>query len=69
VKDEGEYWETGDSRILEERMRLIEEKLDYISCELSSEYLGDPTMLSADEIAARIERLFDAVEPKPRYIN
>lgn len=71
VMDEGEYWETGNYRILEEKMRLIEEKLDYVSSKLSSEYFGDIVGLSADDIAARIERIFhsDEDEAKPRYIN
>ena len=64
VSDEAEYWETGNRQILEEKMRLINEKLDYISCELSSEHFGDTTGLSADEIASRIERLFHTDEQK-----
>ena len=66
VEDEGEYWETGDYRILEDRMRLIQEKMDYLSHELSSKELGD---LSLDEIATQIERLFHAEDVKSRYIN
>jgi hypothetical protein len=69
VKDEGEYWETGNYQILEDRMRLIEGKIDYLSRELSSRYLGDMGGLSADEIAARIERLFHAEDVKSKYIN
>lgn len=66
VKDEGEYWETGDYRILEDKMRLIKEKIDYLSHELSSKDLGD---LSLDEIATEIERLFHAEDVTSRYIN
>ena len=40
VDDEGEYWETGDYRVLEDKMRLIQEKINYLSRELSSEYLA-----------------------------
>ena len=65
VEDEGEYWEAVDYRILEGKMRLIQEKMDYLSRELSSEYLGD---LSLDEIAARIKRLLHAEGVKSRYI-
>lgn len=66
VTDEGEYWNTGDCRILEEKLRLIEEKLDYVSRELSSEHFGDMIGLSADDIAARIERMFHSDETKSR---
>ena len=69
VRDEGEYWETGDYRNLEKKMRVIEEKLDYLSRELSSDYFGDSGSTSADEIAARIERLLHAEELKSGYIH
>ncbi len=69
VKDEGEYWEKGDYKILEDKMRLIEGKIDYLSRELSSSHLGDMAGLSADEIATRIERLFHAEDVKSKYIN
>ncbi|MFO7601948.1 MAG: hypothetical protein R6X27_19380 [Candidatus Desulfacyla sp.] len=69
VKDEGAYWETGDYQTLEDKMRLIQGKIDYLSRELSSGYLGDMAGLSADEIAARIERLFHAEDVKSKYIN
>lgn len=69
VMDEGEYWETENYRILEEKMRLINEKLDYLSSELSSEHFGEALGLSADEVAAGIERLFHSDKPKRRYIN
>ncbi|MCX5646495.1 MAG: hypothetical protein NTZ17_17715 [Phycisphaerae bacterium] len=57
VSDEGQYWETGDVRILRERMNLIGEKIEQISGKLSSARLGDVSGLSADEIASRIEQL------------
>jgi hypothetical protein len=69
VRDEGEYWETGDYRNLEEKMRLIGNKLDYLSRELSSDYFGDSGSPSADEIAARIECLFHAEEVKSKCIH
>ena len=69
VMDEGEYWETGDYRILEDKMRVIQGKINYLSRELSSEYLGDMAGLSADEIATRIERLFHDEKMKSKYIN
>lgn len=69
VQDEGEYWETGDYLALENKMRVIQEKIDYLSHELSSEYFGGMAGLSADEIAERIEQLFCAEDVKSRYHN
>jgi hypothetical protein len=50
-------------------MRVIQEKMDYLSRELSSEYLGDMAGLSADEIADHIERLFHADGVTSKYVN
>ncbi len=69
VDDEGEYWETGDYRKLENKMKLVQEKINYLSRELSSKCLGDMAGLSADEIADRIERLFHGEEVKSGYIH
>lgn len=69
VHDEGEYWDTGDYRILEDKMRVIQEKMDYLSRELSTECLGDMAGLSADEIADRIERLFHADGVTSKYVS
>jgi hypothetical protein len=69
VKDEGEYWETGDYRALEDKMGVIQDKIDYLSRELSSGCVGDTAGLSADEIAERIERLFHAEKVKSRCVN
>jgi hypothetical protein len=57
VSDEGQYWETGDMRILKEKMDLINEKIEHISNELSSGGFGDVSGLSPEQIAARIEQL------------
>jgi len=64
VSDEGEYWETGDIRILKEKMDLIDEKLKHISMELSSVRFGDVSGLSAEQIAFRIEQLLIGDENK-----
>jgi hypothetical protein len=56
VSDEGEYWETGDIQILKEKMNLIDEKLDRISREMSSNCFCDGAGLSAEQIALRIEQ-------------
>jgi hypothetical protein len=69
VNDEGNYWETGDYRKLENKMKLVQEKINYLSRELSSKWLGDMAGLSADEISDRIERLFPADEPKSGYLH
>lgn len=69
VSDEGGFWETGDYRNLVEKMRLIENKLDYLSRELSSDYFGNSGSPSADEIAERIEVLLHAEEVKSKHIQ
>ncbi len=56
VSDEGRYWETGDIRLLKEKMDFINEKIEHISRGLSSSRFGDVAGLSAEEIAARIEQ-------------
>ncbi len=58
VSDEGQYWETGDVRILRERMDFIGRKIDQLATELSSPRLGNVSGLSIDEIVARIEQWF-----------
>jgi hypothetical protein len=58
VSDESGYWETGDREELERQMALINDKLNWMSTELSSEPVGDGRNLSAEEIASRIEELF-----------
>jgi hypothetical protein len=58
VSDEGQYWETGDLRILQEKMDLIGRKIEQLSTELSLPHSGDVSGLSADEIASRIEQWF-----------
>jgi hypothetical protein len=57
VSDEGEYWETGDIRILSKRMDFLNKKIEQIAGKLSSTRLGDASNLSPDEIVARIEKL------------
>lgn len=58
VSDEAVYWERGNRKNLEDKMRFIDEKLQYISNELSSEKFGSMSGLPAEEIAAKIEALF-----------
>jgi hypothetical protein len=58
VSDEGQYWETGDTRILREKMDLIGEKIERLASELSRGRLGDVSGLSAEQIALRIEQWF-----------
>lgn len=60
VSDESKYWETGNRQELEEKMALINAKLELISTALSSERFGDMTGLSAEEIASKIEQLFQS---------
>jgi hypothetical protein len=56
VSDEGGYWETGDRDALEAKMRLLGEKIKWLAGELASEKFAAMAGLSADEIAARIEK-------------
>lgn len=58
VSDEGQYWETGDVRVLRERMDFLGRKIDQLATELSSTRLGDLSGLSAEQIALRIEQWF-----------
>jgi hypothetical protein len=55
VSDEGGYWETGDRAALEANMRLINDKMAWLTRELASERFAGLAGLSADEIASRIE--------------
>jgi hypothetical protein len=63
VSDEGQYWETGDIRILRERMEFIGAKIEQLSAKLSSARWGDISSLSLEEIAWRIEQLLLGDEP------
>lgn len=58
VSDEGEYWETGDIRLLKKRMDFIGKKIEQLSTALSSPRFGNMSDMSADEIASRIEQWF-----------
>jgi len=57
VVDDGEYWETGNRKTLEQKMRFIDSKIKLLSTELSSERFGNLSGLSADEIADIIEEI------------
>jgi hypothetical protein len=59
VRDEGEYWETGDMVKLKEKMDHVTGELSAFTEKLSSVDLGDVTGLSPEEIASRIEQLLD----------
>ena len=63
VNDEGGYWETGDRSALEENMRLINDKMAWLSREMASVRFADLAGLSADDVASRIE---DFVRKKTR---
>lgn len=56
VSDEGEYWETGDRAALVAKMQLINNKINWLSDELTSSQFADLKGCSADEIALRIEQ-------------
>ena len=60
VRDEGEFWETGNYETLKEKMNLINNKIDVISGELSRVTGSHLEKLSADELATMIEALLAA---------
>jgi len=57
VRDEGEFWETGNHEILKEKMNLINDKIAIISSELSRVTGSDLEKLSADDLVSMIEAL------------
>jgi len=57
VRDESEYWESGDLDKLKEKMVFLYERIDFLTNRLNRGVLGDTTVLSAEEIADRIERV------------
>jgi len=58
VSDEGQYWETGDVRVLKQRMDFIGGKIEQLASDLSSARWGNMSGLSAEQIALRIEQWF-----------
>ena len=56
-QDEGGYWETGNFKILKEKMDFVGEKIAAVSAELSRVAKGHVASFSADEIASIIEAL------------
>ncbi len=60
VRDEGEFWETGNYETLKEKMNLINDKIEVISGELSRVTGSHLEKLSADELASMIEALLAA---------
>lgn len=57
VRDEGEFWETGNYETLKEKMNLINDKIDVISSELSRVTGSFLEKLSADDLVSMIEAL------------
>jgi hypothetical protein len=60
VRDESEFWETGNHEILKEKMNLINDKIAIISSELSRVAGSNIEKLSADDLASMIEGLLVA---------
>ena len=69
VSDEGQYWETGDIRIVKDKMDLINEKIEHIANNLSSSRFGDISGLSAEQIALKIEQLLLEDKRDPSKIH
>ncbi len=57
VRDEGEYWETGDFEVLKEKMDFLNEKTDAVCGELSRVTGSHLERLSPEELASMIEAL------------
>jgi hypothetical protein len=57
VRDEGEYWETGDFELLKEKMDFLNEKMDAVAGELSRVTGSHLERLSPQELASMIEAL------------
>jgi len=57
VRDEGEFWETGNHETLKEKMNLISDKINVISSELSRVTGSHLEKLSADDLASMVEAL------------
>ena len=57
VRDEGEFWATGNHKTLKEKMNLINDKIDVISSELSRVTGSHLEKLSADDLVSMIEAL------------
>ena len=57
VRDEGEFWETGDFELLKEKMDFLNEKMDAVSGELSRVTGSHLERLSPEELASMIEAL------------
>ena len=57
VRDEGEYWETGDFELLKEKMDFLNEKMDAVAGELSRVTGSHLERLSPEELASMIEAL------------
>jgi len=55
VSDEGGFWETGNREALEAKMRLLNDKLAWLSGELASARFADMAGLTAEDIVSRIE--------------
>ncbi len=60
VRDEGEFWKTGNFETLKEKMDLLNEKMDAISGELSRLTGSHLEKFSAEEVASMIEALLTA---------
>ncbi len=57
VSDEGEFWETGDRDVLEQKMYCLRHRIDFLSNTLNSEQLLGLPGLPPEELADRIERM------------
>lgn len=62
VSDEGEFWETGDRNVLEQKMYYLRHRIDFLSDTLNSEQLLDLQGLPPEQQADRIERMLKMID-------
>jgi len=57
VKDEGSYWQTGDEKVLREKLAFLNEKLDQVAAALENSEEELKSAASESELADKIERI------------
>ena len=57
VFDEGEYWQSGNRQILEERINRINQAMDTLEDALSKETVKDSSSMTGEDIGSLIEQI------------
>lgn len=58
VTDEGEYWETGERKVLEQKIGFLEKAMDKFESRLEVEFMDEEEKKNGEEITDRIKRIF-----------